>query len=186
MSEQNKRLAISVRNQCTKMETKMDMMDVYQLPLVNHSTSSLLRLFMVPTLAESASLTFRRLSFGEPDRSAAGRTSKTILLMGASAGSGKTTWINALVNYVYGVDVEDPFRLKLVDEEGGASIHAHSSQTEEITAYDLYYQDGFRIPFSLTVVDTPVCGDTGEIDGRDKEIVSLVGEIFSHPKGIQV
>lgn len=135
----------------------------------------------------AASLTIRRLSFGVPNRSAAVRESKTIRLMGASTRSGKTTWINALVKYVYGVNLKDLFRLKLVNEEDGTSIHAHSSQqTEEITAYDLYYQDGFRIPFSLTVVDTPVCGNNGEIDEHGKEIVSLVREFFSHPNGIQV
>lgn len=123
-------------------------------------------LIKVNSYGSAASLTIRRLSFGEADRSAAVRESKTILLMDGSTGSGKTTWINAPVNYVYGVDVEDPFRLKLVDKEDGASIHAHSSQhTEEFTAYDLYYQDGFRIPFSLTVVHTSVCGDTGRLMG---------------------
>jgi hypothetical protein len=57
------------------------------------------------------------LYFGEPDRLVAVWESKTIMLMGASTESVKTTWINLLVKYVYGVNVEDPFRLKLVDKE---------------------------------------------------------------------
>jgi septin family protein len=93
---------------------------------------------------------------GEPDPLAT-RPGKTILVVGAT-GSGKTTWINAIVNYVLGVEWDDPFRFVLVDEvvRGGAL-----SQTLGVTAaYDLHYREGFRIPFSLTVIDTPGFGDT--------------------------
>jgi hypothetical protein len=141
-------------------------------------------LIKVNSYGSAASLTIRRLSFGEADRSAAVRKSKTILLMDCSTGSGKTTWINAPVNYVYGVDVEDPFRLKLVDKEDGASIHAHSSQhTEEFTALLPRW-----IPHSVLPDCCSHVGMRGhrKIDGRDKEIVYLVRKFFSHPNGIQV
>jgi septin family protein len=94
---------------------------------------------------------------GEPDFLAT-RPGKTILVVGAT-GSGKTTLINAMVsNYVVGVEWDDPFRFVLVDEvvRGGAL-----SQTLGVTtAYDLHYRKGFRISFSLTVIDTPGFGDT--------------------------
>jgi predicted GTPase len=103
--------------------------------------------------------------------------------MGAT-GSGKTTWINAMVNYVLGVEWEDDFRFKLVNEAVKGESQAHS-QTQEITAYDLHYQDGFRISYSLTIVDSPGFGDTQGIK-RDKEITTAVQEFFNHQHGIQV
>jgi GTP-binding protein EngB required for normal cell division len=92
--------------------------------------------------------------------------------------------INAMINYILGVEWDDPFRFILIEEkiEGGSQAH---SQTQGVTAYDIHYQNGFRIPFSLTIVDTPGFGDTGGI-GRDKEITSAVQKFFEHQNGIQV
>ena len=102
--------------------------------------------------------------------------------MGAT-GSGKTTWINAMINYVLGVKWEDDFRFKLVDEEINKN-QAHS-QTQGVTAYDIHHQEGSCIPFSLTIVDTPGFGDTqGTV--RDNEITSSIKDFFNDPNGIQV
>ncbi len=103
--------------------------------------------------------------------------------MGAT-GSGKTTMINAMTNFILGVEWEDNFRFMIVDEEVKGASQAHS-QTQGVTAYDLHYQNGFRIPFSLTIVDTPGFGDTGGT-GRDKEITSAIQQLFEHQNGIQV
>nr|CAH0113073.1 unnamed protein product [Daphnia galeata] len=105
----------------------------------------------------------------------------TILLM-EETGSGKTTMINAMINYVLGVEFEDDFRFKLVDEQVNQN-QAHS-QTQGVTAYDLHHQNGFRIPFSLTIVDTPGFGDTRGPE-RDNEITSAIQEFFNHQNGIQ-
>jgi hypothetical protein len=163
------RLLIQLSHLCTDT-TLVDGVILHKLPLKILSTF------------DGASSIVKRFSFGEPDRSA-GRTSKTILLMGAT-GSGKTTWINAMVNYVLGVEWEDPFRFVLIDEEVRGASQAHS-QTQGVTAYDLHFHDGFRIPFSLTIVDTPGFGDTGGIE-RDNEITSAVQKFFEHQNGIQV
>ncbi|EFX74806.1 hypothetical protein DAPPUDRAFT_56718 [Daphnia pulex] len=110
------------------------------------------------------------------------RTCKTILLMGAT-GSGKTTWINAMINYVLRVEWDDPFRFILVDEKLRGASQANS-QTQGVTAYELRYRDGFRIPFSLTIIGTPGFGDTRGID-RDKEITLVIKNLFIDKNGIE-
>ena len=59
--------------------------------------------------------TVKRFSFGNPDKT--GKRSKTILLMGATD-SGKTTMINAMINYILGVEWQDQLRFMLIDEVG--------------------------------------------------------------------
>ena len=98
-------------------------------------------------------------------------------------GSGKTTMINAMINYVLGVKLKDDFRFKLVNEELNQN-QAHS-QTQGVNVYDIHHQKGFRIPFSLTIVDTPGFGDTRGTE-RDNEITSAIREFFQHQNGIQV
>ncbi|KAK4010016.1 hypothetical protein OUZ56_019163 [Daphnia magna] len=100
--------------------------------------------------------------------------------MGAT-GSGKTTMINAMINYVLGVRWEDPFRFILVEEKETSQAF---SQTREVTAYDIHYRNGFRVPYSLTIVDTPGFGDTEGIE-RDQEITSAVKQFFENRNGIQ-
>jgi GTP-binding protein EngB required for normal cell division len=170
MSEQSKRLAISVKNQCTKKEM-VDNLVIYKLPLQGNSIYS------------GASSIVRRFSYGKPNQKIGRQKTKTILLMGET-GSGKTTMINAMINYVLGVEWEDDFRFKLIEEtvRGGSQAH---SQTQGVNVYDIHYRKGFRIPFSLTIVDTPGFGDTGGM-GRDKEITSAVQEFFENSNGIQV
>ncbi len=165
----NNGLAISIAQQCTDFRHE-NQMKLCTLPLENTSNFS------------EASAIVKRYSFGKPNQLKC-KTSKTILVMGAT-GSGKTTWINAMVNYVLGVEWDDPFRFILVDENlrGGSQAN---SQTQEVTAYDLHYQDGFRIPFSLTIVDTPGFGDTGGI-AQDKEITTAIEELFRDENGIVV
>ncbi|MGH0184115.1 UNVERIFIED_CONTAM: hypothetical protein FKN15_013970 [Acipenser sinensis] len=102
------------------------------------------------------------------------------MVLGAT-GSGKTTLINGMINYILGVKWEDDFRYKLIDEETNTS-QAHS-QTSEVTAYQIYYKEGFKVPFSLTIIDTPGFGDTKGIQ-QDKLITEKIRELFSSPDGI--
>nr|CAH0106882.1 unnamed protein product [Daphnia galeata] len=168
MSEQRKRLAISVQYQCIEKE-RADNLAIYKLPLKGTSTYS------------GASSIVRRFSYGEPNQQIK-RKNKTILIMGAT-GSGKTTWINAMINYVLGVEFDDDFRFKLVNEQVMGASQAHS-QTQGITAYDIFYQNGSRIPYTLTIVDTPGFGDTQGME-RDQEITSTVQQFFEHENGIK-
>ncbi|EFX63113.1 hypothetical protein DAPPUDRAFT_32361, partial [Daphnia pulex] len=104
-----------------------------------------------------------------------------ILMLGAT-GSGKSTLINAMVNYMLGVEWDDDFRFKLIDEPADKS-QAHS-QTDLVTTYDLYEMKGSRLNYSLTVVDTPGFGDTRGLE-KDKKIMQQIQDYFQCRHGIQ-
>ena len=101
---------------------------------------------------------------------------KVLMVVGAT-GSGKSTAINGLTNYIYGVDWDDDFRYKLIVDEGGRS--QTESQTSWITAYVFYKTENSIFPHTLTVIDTPGFGDTRGIQ-RDKEIAEQIKELFSN------
>ncbi|CAK6981345.1 uncharacterized protein LOC122993437 [Scomber scombrus] len=105
---------------------------------------------------------------------------RTIMLLGAT-GSGKSTLINGMINYIVGVEWKDDFRFKLVDEDQLKS--QAESQTSEVTVYKINHQDGFQIPFSLTIVDTPGFGDTSDIE-RDRMITEQLRNLFSATLGV--
>ncbi|KAK4030178.1 hypothetical protein OUZ56_023154 [Daphnia magna] len=97
---------------------------------------------------------------------------KIIILMGAT-GSGKSTLINGMINYILGVQWNDPFRFKCVREDENAARNQAHSQTSSVTAYTLRHQEGMAIPYSITIIDTPGYGDTRGIK-RDKEITAAI------------
>ena len=110
---------------------------------------------------------------------------KVIMVVG-STGSGKTTTVNAMINHVLGVQWKDNFRLKMIHElsgnQGARTIgnQAHS-QTQFVSCYTLPYMEGFKIPYNLTIVDTPGFGDTRGIE-YDKVITEQIRRFF-HTKG---
>ena len=99
---------------------------------------------------------------------------KVLLLVGAT-GAGKTTLINGMINYLFGVEWKDPFRFKLIIEEEQVQI---KSKTKWISAYSFLEQNGFKFPHSLTIIDTPGFGDTEGMQ-RDAEITSQIKKFFS-------
>ena len=112
----------------------------------------------------------------------AGSPGKVLMLVGAT-GAGKSTLINAMVNYLFGVEWEDDFRFKMIIEE--AAKDQSRSVTKWITAYTIPAQEGSPVPYALTIIDTPGFGDTEEIE-RDKLIVRQIKKLFSRkgPGGI--
>ncbi|XP_039905275.1 uncharacterized protein LOC120744778 [Simochromis diagramma] len=118
----------------------------------------------------------RKFNFGEEST----RQNRTIILFGAT-GSGKSTLIDGMINYIVGVEWEDSFRFKFINEDQSTS-QAHS-QTSEVTVYKINHQDGFKIPFSLTIIDTPGFGDTRGIE-RDREITEQLRNLFSAQHGV--
>jgi len=165
-----KTFAEKLKSRCRFIEENASGMELYQLPLSQKA----------PIRTSKT----ERWVFGQ--RSKVNVKCKTILLMGAT-GSGKTTLINAMVNYIIGVEWNDPFRFMLISEEGASFLpnsQAHS-QTSKVTAYELHYQVGFRVPYSLIIVDTPGYGDTKGIE-RDHQITDSIQQFFKDEKGIQV
>ncbi|XP_051747580.1 uncharacterized protein LOC127511102 [Ctenopharyngodon idella] len=118
----------------------------------------------------------RRSTFGKNVT----KQNKTIMMIGAT-GAGKTTLINSMINYILGVEWKDDFRFVLIDE--GKQKSQAESQTSEITAYQINYMDGFQVPYSLTIVDTPGFGDTRGIS-HDQKITKKIQEFFSARGGI--
>ena len=165
-NQTNQRLAIFIAKQCTDV-TNVNQMNLCKLPLEKRAISS------------EISAIVNRYSFGKWNPLEYAEC-KAILLMGAT-GSGKTTWINAMINYVLGVEWDDPFRFVLIEENlrGGSQAH---SQTQDVNVYDIHHQRGFRVPFSLTIVDTPGFGDIA----RDEEIQSAIEKLFKDKNGIAV
>ena len=126
----------------------------------------------------------RKLEFGKSSLNSLVKKDKVIMIVGAT-GSGKTTLINSMINYVFGVEYEDKYRFKLVTDDGDGKGNQAYSQTSWITAYTIHHQKGFRVEHTLTIIDTPGFGDTRGIQ-RDVEITKQIHNFFTIPgnKGI--
>ena len=114
---------------------------------------------------------YAKFEYGEATH---GTPNKVLMIVGAT-GSGKSTLINGMVNYLLGVEWDDEFRLKLIHEEVKSQT---KSVTKFISAYTFHKHDDFPLQYSLTIIDTPGFGDT-EGMARDKEITSQIQEFFS-------
>ena len=138
-----------------------------------------LKILQLPLTKESVheKANYRSYTFGEAP--IVSSEHKVVMLMGAT-GSGKSTLINAMINYIVGVKWEHNFRFKIVDDhgEGLAKSQAHS-QTQIITSYTIYKSNHHNIPYTLTIIDTPGFGDTRGIE-RDKAITKLITDFFLH------
>ena len=109
-------------------------------------------------------------------------------MMTGMTGAGKSLMLNNIVNYVYGVTFQDNFRFKLiVEDEEFAERHANGdvstshadSMTRWISSYTLYYEEGFRVPFTLILIDTPGFGDTRGVN-FDENIGRCLQQFFSN------
>lgn len=88
-----------------------------------------------------------------------------VMIVGLT-GAGKSLLINNIFSFIYGVDYTDNFRFKLIVEaeeinerDTGSSTSQAQSMTSWVSAFILHYQKGFRIPFSINLIDTPGFGD---------------------------
>ena len=122
--------------------------------------------------------TIRKFEIGESPKSHKVIQHKVVMIMGAT-GTGKSTLINAMVNHILGVKWEDDFRFKLIIDEVAFQT---KSVTQSITVYTINVMAGARIPYAVTVVDTPGFEDTGGLE-RDKETVKQLKEFFSLKDG---
>ncbi|XP_060776938.1 uncharacterized protein LOC132886372 [Neoarius graeffei] len=98
----------------------------------------------------------KKVGFGEKDES---KPHKTIIMVGET-GVGKSTLVNAMVNYMLGVDSTDRIWFEIIETKTDQS----DSQTNVVTVYDIFTEHS---PFSLTVIDTPGFGKT---EGRKEDL----------------
>ena len=100
---------------------------------------------------------------------------RTILLVGASD-SGKTSLINAMINCVFDVEWEDPFRFQLIDEQD-------DGQMDRIRVYDIHHTDGFLVDYSLTIIDTPSYVEDDPT--KNMAITEIISDFINDQNGIQ-
>ncbi|KAM9487799.1 uncharacterized protein Hap1MRO34_004945 [Clarias gariepinus] len=114
----------------------------------------------------------KRMEFGEKDQS---KPHKTILLLGET-GVGKSTLINAMVNYMLGVKSEDRIWCEIIETKENQT----DSQTNAVTVYDVFINHS---SFSLTAIDTPGFGRTSGIE-IDLNIAESLHELFKSKDGV--
>uniref|UniRef100_A0A3B1K6V2 AIG1-type G domain-containing protein n=1 Tax=Astyanax mexicanus TaxID=7994 RepID=A0A3B1K6V2_ASTMX len=113
----------------------------------------------------------RRIT-GEKEKS---KPHKTILMVGAT-GTGKSTLINAIVNYMLGVEFNDRIWCEIIETKENQT----DSQTKTVTVYDMHAEEH---PFSLTVIDTPGYGSTEGIK-EDFKTAETLNELFKSNDGV--
>ncbi|CAG0885483.1 unnamed protein product [Darwinula stevensoni] len=97
---------------------------------------------------------------------------KVILLVGAT-GAGKSTLVNAMLNHIKGVKLEDNYRYELIKE----AEDQDKSQTEYITSYTFHPDSSSQVKDTITIIDTPGFADTKGIEA-DKNVFKKVQDFF--------
>jgi len=142
--------------------------------LIEHGVLDIYKLPLVATHCSVGDGVYK-YAIGNPPTSAMAKPERVLLLVGAT-GSGKTTIIHGLANYLFGVKFSDRFRFKVVPSKGrGGQVNSH---TDNINVYTFY---STMLDYTLTVIDTPGFIETdGDIE-RNKNIVKQFQKLFKEP-----
>jgi predicted GTPase len=91
-----------------------------------------------------------------------------VLIVGMT-GVGKSTYLNALVNHFFGIEMEDNFRY-IVTRDVFNNVNGKSS-TNKVNIYGLPKQG--KMKKNIRLIDIPGLGDTGGIQ-KDKEHLKMI------------
>lgn len=98
---------------------------------------------------------------------------KVIMLVGGT-GTGKSSLINRIANYIIGVEYQDPYRFEVVPI---ATLEEQTnSRTKWITIYQFCKSD--QLGFNLSIIDTPGFSDTTG-KHKDKQTIEAIKKLFS-------
>ena len=103
------------------------------------------------------------------------RNCVSILLVGET-GTGKTTFLNSLINFILNVNYTNKYRYLLVNNKD--SENTFSSQTKEVNIY--YIKSHNNYP-PIKIIDTPGFGDTSGHE-FDRKIAKMIYEKFQEIK----
>ncbi|KAF4115336.1 hypothetical protein G5714_002825 [Onychostoma macrolepis] len=142
--------------------------------LIDKGPPALYRLNTERKYIDGTNKKVRQWIYGQRDRN---KQNKVILMVGET-GTGKTTMINTMINYILGVKFEDQEFYQITEETKPKD--QSQSQTSEITVYEVFVEEN---PTSLTIIDTPGYGNTEEHE-KDREISEYLIRLFSDEDGI--
>ena len=94
----------------------------------------------------------------------------TFIVLGET-GSGKSTFLNAFLNFVLDINFEDNKRYILIEEE---ETHEYQSKTSEV---NIYYIKRTKKHPPIKIIDTPGFGDTRGLE-FDNQTVKKIGNLF--------
>ncbi|XP_069956936.1 uncharacterized protein [Cherax quadricarinatus] len=84
---------------------------------------------------------------------------KSMVLIGAT-GSGKTTFVNGIINHLCNITFDSDVRYKIQDETGNERRHEAQSQTDYVTGYLVYHNPAMKHEYNFMIIDTPGLADT--------------------------
>lgn len=104
-----------------------------------------------------------------------------ILLLVGAIRSGKSTIVDAIINYITDVSYADNFRFKITGEQATTTT---VQQTDDIFCYRFRCQEGIKIKFNLTVVDVPGVDDRQLQCGNNTHVYKKLISLFNSIKYI--